>query len=76
MSELWIGALLDRVGAAMLKLEEEGLFVSELRVSPGAVTSFAALRRGELEAGLPLMVLGTEAVEDVTLETDEFALVP
>ncbi|WPB89327.1 hypothetical protein [Streptomyces malaysiensis] len=76
MSEIWIGALLDRASEALLKLEEDGLFVSQFRVSPRVGASFAALRRGELENGLPLMVLGAEVVEDPALAPDEFALVP
>ncbi|MDL5156137.1 hypothetical protein [Actinomycetospora termitidis] len=76
MTETWIGDLLDRAGAALLKLEEDGLFMSRFHVSPAIGASFAALRRGEIEAGLPLMVLGAEVVEDPSLDHDEFALVP
>jgi hypothetical protein len=76
MSDMWIGDLLDRAGAAMLRLEEDGLFVSAFRVSPRIGASFAALRQGEIDDGLPLMVLGTEVIEDPMLAPDEFALVP
>jgi hypothetical protein len=71
-----IAELLDSAAARMLPLEEGGLFPSELRVSASVYASFADLRRRELAAGFPLLVLGTPVVLDALLETEEFVIAP
>jgi hypothetical protein len=76
MSTMWIGELLDRAGAAMLVLEQEGVFPGELRVSLAAHEAFSDLRRRELSDGVPLLVLGTSVVADPAIAAEEFALTP
>ena len=71
-----IAGLLDSVGASLLALEERGSFPSELRVSRSAYATFVSLRRHELTAGFPLLVLGTTVVSDPQLGPDEFILAP
>jgi hypothetical protein len=71
-----IAALLDNAGADMLALEERERHPSELRVSAPIYQSFAHLRRRELDAGYPLLVLGTTVVLDAQLGPDEFVIAP
>jgi hypothetical protein len=47
-----------------------------MTVSSPAFASFRALRRRDLERGLPLLVLGIEVTEDPALTGDEFGLRP
>jgi hypothetical protein len=72
----WVCGLLDQASARLLDLEEAGLFPAELAVSSAAFASFLALRRRDLERGLPLFVLGVEVTEDPALTGDEFGLRP
>jgi hypothetical protein len=71
-----VAALLDNAGADMLALEEKEKYPSELRVSAAIYRSFAHLRRRELDAGYPLLVLGATVVLDTRLEPDEFVIAP
>jgi len=71
-----IAALLDNAGADMLALEENDRRPSELRVSAAIYRSFAHLRRRELDAGYPLLVLGATVVLDAQLGPDEFVIAP
>jgi hypothetical protein len=71
-----IAALLDNAGADMLALEEKERSPSELRVSAAIYRTFAHLRRRELDAGYPLLVLGATVVLDAQLEPDEFIIAP
>lgn len=72
----WVCGLLDQASARLLALEEAGLFPAEMTVSSPAFASFRALRRRDLERGLPLLVLGIEVTEDPALTGDEFGLRP
>ncbi|GAA4536836.1 hypothetical protein [Pseudonocardia xishanensis] len=72
----WIGALLDKAGAPLLQLEEDGIFPSKLRLSSEVYDSLVRLRYRELEHGNPLVLLGTQVVEDASLSRDDFALEP
>jgi hypothetical protein len=71
-----IAALLDNAGADMLALEESERHPSELRVSAAIYRSFAHLRRREMNAGYPLLVLGATVVLDTQLGPDEFIIAP
>lgn len=72
----WIGAVLDGASEQLLALEQQGSFPAELRVSTGIYRSLASLRARELSAGFPLLVLGTEVIEDPELTAIEFRLFP
>jgi hypothetical protein len=72
----WVCGLLDQASARLLALEEAGLFPAEMAVGSSAFASFRALRRRDLERGLPLLVLGVEVTEDPALTGDEFGLRP
>lgn len=71
-----LAALLDAASAHLLRLEENGEFPTELRVSADAYASLAGLRGRELAAGRGLVVLGAAVVPDTTLRADQFTLVP
>jgi hypothetical protein len=71
-----LAALLDAASAQLLRLEENGEFPGELRVSADAYASLAGLRGRELAAGHRLIVLGAAVVPDTALRPDQFTLAP
>jgi hypothetical protein len=73
-TENWICAVLDGASAELLAHEELGRFPAELRVSSRVYQCFTGLRARELSAGLPLLVLGTDVVEDRDLASAEFVV--
>jgi hypothetical protein len=73
-TENWICAVLDGASAELLAHEELGQFPAELRVSSRVYRCFTGLRARELSAGLPLLVLGTDVVEDRDLASAEFVV--
>lgn len=72
----WICPILDRACAELLEWEQAGIHPSELRFHPDVHARLAELRRRELDAGVPLLVLGTDVVPDPTLEPHEFTVIP
>jgi hypothetical protein len=72
----WVCGLLDQASAQLLALEQAGLFPSQMAVGSATYASFRALRRRDLERGLPLFVLGVEVTEDPALAGEEFGLRP
>ncbi|HWN34555.1 MAG TPA: hypothetical protein VNP03_17515 [Pseudonocardia sp.] len=71
-----LAALLDAASAQLLRLEENGEFPSELRVSADTYASLAGPRGRELAAGYRLIVLGAAVVPDSALRPDQFTLIP
>ena len=73
-TDSWICAVLDGASAELLAHEERGQFPAQLRVSSRVYECFAGLRARELSAGLPLLVLGTDVIEDRDLASAEFVV--
>ena len=73
-TDSWICAVLDGASAELLAHGELGQFPAELRVSSSVYECFTSLRARELSDGLPLLVLGTEVIEDRELAPAEFGL--
>ena len=71
-----LAALLDAASAQLLRLEENGEFPSELRVSADTYASLARPRGRELAGGHRLIVLGAAVVPDPTLRAGQFTLAP
>ncbi len=73
-TDSWICGVLDGASAELLAHEELGQFPAELRVSSRVYACFTGLRARELSEGLPLLVLGTEVIEDSELTSAEFVV--
>ena len=73
-TDSWICAVLDGASAELLAHEELGQFPAELRVSSSVYECFTGLRARELSDGLPLLVLGTDVIEDRELAPTEFVV--
>jgi hypothetical protein len=73
MSEIWIGALLDKACAEILRRRprERG---SRLVVNPHVYRTVAEARRREVERGVPLMVLGLELDKSAEIPLTMFRL--